>query len=149
MKLTKRRGNSGSVDTLRRDMDLFFDDLIPFSWGHDIGSKALREWTPNADISEDENEYIIMMDLPGIEKNEIKVNYQDKRITITGERKKEEKVEEKDIIRRERFEGSFYRSFTLADGVNEDKIHASFKDGVLKLVVPKAEVVKPKTIKIN
>lgn len=97
MKLTKRRGNSGSVDTLRRDMDLFFDDLMPFSWSRDIGSKALREWTPSADISEDENEYVILMDIPGIQKDGIKVNYQDKRVTITGERKNEEKIEENDL----------------------------------------------------
>ncbi len=149
MKLTKRRGNSGSMDTLRRDMDLFFEDLIPFSWTRDMGGKELRGWTPSSDISENENEYTILMDIPGMEKDAIKINYQDKRITITGDRKLEEKEEDDDFIRRERYEGSFYRSFTLAETVKEDKIHASFKDGVLKLVIPKAEVVKPKTIKVN
>lgn len=150
MKALKKRVNEPSpIDMLRREMDLFFDDMVPFSWSRGNGGKELDTWTPTADISEDENEYVIRMDIPGMEKKDIKVNFQDGRITITGERKMEEKEDEKDFIRRERYRGSFYRSFTLPETIKEDQIHASFKDGVLKLTVPKGEVVKPKSIKIN
>lgn len=148
MKLSKRTGEPGAIELLRREMDQFFDDLAPFSWGRENGGRALRTWAPSADITEDEEEYQIRMDIPGMEKNDIKVNVQDGRITITGERKTEEKEEKKDFVRQERYQGSFYRSFSLPDKLKEDAIQASFKDGVLKLVIPKAEVVKPKAIKV-
>ena len=89
------------------------------------------------------------MDMPGMDKNDIKINIQDERVSITGERKSEEKEEKKDFIRQERYYGSFFRSFKLPAKVKEDEIKASFKDGVLKLIIPKAEVVKPKTIKVS
>jgi HSP20 family protein len=149
MKLTKRVHEPSTVELLRREMDHFFDDLVPFSWSRDNSSKELRTWSPSADISEDEKEYVVRMDIPGMEKNDIKVNYQDGRITITGERKTEGKEEKKDYIRRERYYGSFYRSFTLPEPIKDEEIKATFKDGVLKLAVPKAEVVKPKSIKVN
>jgi HSP20 family protein len=149
MKLTKRTNEPSAIESLRREMDHFFDDLVPFSWSRENGGKTLSTWSPSSDITEDENEYQIRMDIPGMEKNDIKVNVQDGRITITGERKTEEKDEKKDFIRQERYHGSFYRSFTLPEKLREDNIQATFKDGVLKLVVPKAEVVKPKMIKVN
>lgn len=149
MKLTKRTQEPNSLDMLRREMDHFFDDLVPFSWSHNNGGKAAATWAPSADVTEDENEYMIRMDIPGMEKKDIKVNYQDGRLTVTGERKSEEKEEKKDFIRRERYYGSFYRAFTLPEKVKDDKINASFKDGVLMLKVPKAEIVKPKMIEVK
>jgi len=133
---------------LRREMDQFFDDLIPFSWMRENSGNTMESWMPTSDISEDDKEYLIKLDLPGMEKNDIKVSYQDKRVIISGERKSEEKEEKKDFIRKERYYGSFYRSFTLPEAVKEDNIQASFKDGVLKLVMPKTEVAKSKTIKV-
>lgn len=149
MKLTKKRNEPATVDMLRREMDHFFDDLAPFSWNRENGGKALSTWSPSADITEDEKEFQILMDIPGMDKDDIKVNIQDGRVTVTGERKTEEKEEKADFIRQERYYGSFFRSFKLSEKVKEDDIKASFKEGVLKLLIPKAEVVKPKTIKIN
>lgn len=149
MKLTKRRNGPNSIDTLRREMDHFFDDLVPFSWSRDHSEKALGTWAPNADITETEQEYQIMMDIPGMDKNDIKVNIQDGRVSVTGERKSEEKEEKADFIRQERYYGSFFRSFKLPEKVKDDDIKATFKDGVLRLLIPKAEVVKPKSIKVS
>jgi HSP20 family protein len=149
MKLTKRKSEPTSVEMLRREMDHFFDDLVPFSWDRENAGRPVTSWSPSADISEDEREYLIHMDIPGMDKNNIKVHFQDGRITITGERTSEEKEEKKDYIRQERFTGSFYRSFTLGDTIKEDDIKATFKDGVLKIQIPKAEAVKPKSIKVN
>lgn len=149
MKLAKYRPKTSTVDLLRREMDQFFDDLVPFSWTRDNGGKLMESWAPSADISEDEKEYLLRMDIPGMEKKDIKVNFQDGRITVTGERKQEETEEKKDYLRKERYEGSFYRSFSLPDAVKEDEINASFKNGVLKISIPKAEVVEPKAIKIS
>ncbi|WP_158278649.1 Hsp20/alpha crystallin family protein [Rhodohalobacter mucosus] len=150
MKVVKKRTHEpGSIDLLRREMDQFFDDLVPFSWTREKGGRALSAWSPNADMTEDEKEYMIRMDIPGMKKDDINVNFQDGRITISGERKEEEKEEKKDFVRQERYYGSFYRSFTLPENVKEDEIEARFKNGVLELVIPKAEVVKPKSIKVN
>ena len=148
MKMIKREEPT-TIDMLRREMDHFFDDLVPFSWRKENGGSDLRTWAPSADISEDDHEYLIKIDIPGMEKKDIKVNYQDGRVTITGERKTESKEEKKDYIRQERYQGGFYRSFSLPDTIKEDEIHATFKEGVLKLVIPKAETVKPKSIKVN
>ncbi len=149
MKIAKRTKEPGTIDMLRREMDQFFDDLVPFSWSRENGGKTLGTWNPNTDITEDEKEYMIRMDIPGMEKNDIKINVQDGRITVTGERKTEEKEEKKGYVRQERYFGSFYRSFTLPDKLKEDGIQASFKNGVLKLQIPKDAVVKPKTIKVK
>lgn len=148
MKMIKRE-EPRAIDMLRKEMDHFFDDLVPFSLRKENGGSDLRMWSPSVDISEDESEYLIKMDIPGMDKKDIKVNYQDGRLTVTGERKTESKEEKKDYIRQERYRGSFYRSFTLTDSIKDEEIQASFKDGVLKLVVPKAETVKPKSIKVT
>ena len=148
MKMIKRK-EPRAIDMLRKEMDHFFDDLVPFSLRKENGGSDLRMWSPSVDISEDESEYLIKMDIPGMDKKDIKVNYQDGRLTVSGERKTETKEEEKDYIRQERYRGSFYRSFTLTDTIKDEEIQATFKDGVLKLVVPKAETVKPKSIKVN
>lgn len=149
MKVIKKTKEPRTIDILRREMDQFFDDLVPFSWSRDNGGRAIGTWTPNADITEDEKEYLIHLDIPGMEKNDIKINFQDGRVTITGEREFEERDEKKDYIRQERYYGSFYRSFKLPEKVKEENIQATFKNGVLKVVIPKAEVVKPKVIKVN
>ncbi len=149
MKLTKTRNGPNTIDMLRREMDHFFDDLAPFSWNRENSGKALSTWTPIADITENDKEYQILMDMPGMDKNDIKINIQDERVSITGERKSEEKEEKTDFIRQERYYGSFFRSFKLPAKVKEDEIKASFKDGVLKVLIPKAEVVKPKSIKVS
>lgn len=149
MKITKRTGEPGAIEVLRREMDHFFDDLVPFSMTKENGGRLMGTWSPNTDITEDEKEYLVRMDIPGMEKNDIKINVLDGRLTITGERKTEEKEENKDFVRQERYQGSFYRSFKLPEKLKEDAIKASFNNGVLKVVVPKAEVVKPKMIEVN
>jgi len=148
MKVLKRE-EPRAIEMLRKEMDHFFDDLVPFSWRKENGGSDAGMWSPSVDISEDENEYLIKMDIPGIEKKDIKVSFQDGRITITGEKETETKEEKKDFLRKERYRGSFYRSFTLSDPIKDEDIRATFKDGVLKLVVPKTEKVKPKAIKVN
>ena len=149
MKLA-RRGVTSPIDMMRREMDQIFDDLLPLSWRrNEVDGGALSIWSPQADISENDKEYRIKMDIPGMEKDDIKVNMHEGRVTITGERKMEEEDKNGDSVRRERYHGSFYRAFTLPEKVLEDKIKAQFKNGVLHLTLPKAEVVKPKQIKVD
>jgi len=150
MKITKRKSEPTAIESVRREMDRFFDELTPFSWMRETnGGSRMDVWAPNTDMSEDENEYVIKMDIPGMTKDDIEVNFEDNRIIIRGDRSEEEKEEKKDYIRKERYEGSFYRSFTIPKTVDEDQIKAKFEEGVLKINLPKAEVSKPKEVKVE
>jgi HSP20 family protein len=106
-------------------------------------------WTPLTDISEDKDNFILKLDLPGINKEDVKVSYTDGQLSISGERKQEKETKEAKIHRVERAYGKYFRSFTLPTKIVEDKIDAEFKDGQLVITVPKAEEVKPKEISVK
>lgn len=93
--------------------------------------------SPEMDIFEDGNDVVVKAEMPGIKKEDIEVNLTDDTVTVSGEKKKEEKVEKKDYYRVERSYGSFSRSFRLPKEVQSDKAKATFKDGVLEIRVPK------------
>ena len=147
--LVKYPGNTTTVSNLRREMDRIFNDLIPFSWRFDESEPALAYWTPRADMVETDNEYLIDVDLPGMSKKDIQINYHDNVLTIAGERKEEKKEEQKGYMRNERYYGSFERSFMLPAAITDEKIKATFKDGVLKITIPKAEKSKRKSVTIE
>ncbi|MBI2950696.1 Hsp20/alpha crystallin family protein, partial [bacterium] len=106
-------------------------------------------WTPTVDISETENELVVSADLPGLNKEDIKVNVQNNVLTFSGERKQETKSEESNVHRLERSYGFFSRSFTLPATVKADGIKAVYKDGVLRLTLPKVEEAKPRQIAVD
>ena len=106
-------------------------------------------WMPLTDIKEDKENYFVMLDLPGISKNDVKVSYADGQLSISGERKQEKESNDSKFHRVERTYGRYYRSFTLPQQVKEDKIEAEFKDGQLTVTVPKAEEAKPKELEIK
>lgn len=148
--LTKyQRPSSVPVTNLRREMDRIFNELIPFSWRLDETESELSSWAPSTDMVETDNEYLIEVDLPGVSKKDIHVDCHDNVLTIEGERKKETKEEHNGYLRNERFFGSFKRSIMLPVSIVEDKIKATFKDGVLKVNVPKAEKSKKKSVSID
>jgi len=107
------------------------------------------EATPSVDIYEEGDTIIVKSELPGMTKEEIEVNLTDDTITLSGEKKKEEKIEKKDYFRMERSYGSFKRSFALPVEVQTNKAKASFTDGVLEVKVPKTEAAKKKEHKIK
>lgn len=147
--VTKYPGSTSTVNELRREMDRIFNDLIPFSWKFDDSEPTLGYWTPRADMVETDNEYLLSVDLPGLSKKDIKINYHDNVLTIEGERKEEKKEEHKGYLRNERYYGSFERSFMIPAAITEDKIKATFKDGVLQVTIPKAEKSKRKSVTID
>ncbi|MCH7950448.1 MAG: Hsp20/alpha crystallin family protein [Candidatus Dadabacteria bacterium] len=106
-------------------------------------------WSPKVDIYETENTYVLNAELPGLKKKEIKIDLNDNTLTLNGEKKFEEKVDKENYVRVERSYGSFTRSFVLSDNVNAENITASYKDGVLKVTLPKKEEAKPKEIKVE
>ncbi len=120
----------------------------PYRGGRDLNTKG-ADWAPRVDICETEKDFCINAEVPGIKRDDVNISVEDHVLTITGknEHKKEDKGETYHRI--ERFYGSFSRSFTLPDNVDEEKIVATFKDGLLSMSIPKTEIVKPKKIEIK
>ena len=112
-------------------------------------SMTVSEWTPLVDLAEDDKEYLIKAELPEVKKEDVKVTVENGVLTITGERKFEKEEENKKYHRIERAYGSFMRSFTLPQDAAGDKINAEFKDGVLKVHLPKSAEAKPKSIDVK
>ena len=106
-------------------------------------------WRPVVDIYEEENGVALKADLPGIDKKDIAIDVKDGVLTLSGERSTENESKDKNFYRRERTYGKFQRVFTLPEGVNTEDIKANFKDGVLKVHIPKAVVEAPKKITIH
>ncbi len=110
---------------------------------------SVPDWSPTVDIEENDDAYKIKAEMPGVKKNDMEVNYDNGILTIKGE-KSEEKIEDRGKVHRtECSYGSFARSFSLPEGVKEDKINASYKDGILLLTIPKAEEKKPRSIAVD
>jgi HSP20 family protein len=112
------------------------------------GDTAL-DWRPVANISETKTEYLVKAELPEVKKDDIEVKVHEGVMTIKGERRMETKSEEEKQHRVESFYGSFSRSFSLPQDVDESAISAESKDGVLTVHLPKIEVVEPKAIDIK
>ncbi|MBI5316194.1 MAG: Hsp20/alpha crystallin family protein [Nitrospirae bacterium] len=110
---------------------------------------VVADWVPSVDVSETEGEYQIKAEIPDVKKEDVKVTLEDGVLTIQGERKQEKEVKGKRYHRVERSYGRFVRSFTLPDVIDEEKVKAEFKDGILNLALPKSEKAKPKAIEVT
>jgi HSP20 family protein len=108
-----------------------------------------KEWTPLADIEEDEREYLIKAELPEVKKEDVKITVENGRLHITGERKFEKEEKGKKYHRVEREYGAFERDFLLPENAKGDKVTADYKDGVLKVHIPKTEKVTPKAVEVK
>lgn len=129
----------------RRLMDQFltsaFDNFFP--------EPGTSDFTPLADIREESDKFLIKMDIPGLAKEDVKIQVEEGYLTVSGERKFESAGEKKEWIRCERTYGSFRRSFNLRGNVDEDNIAAEFNNGELTLTLPKAAKAQRKLIAIN
>jgi len=127
-----------------READRMFSDFI------NRGIFRLSdEWAPLVDVAETKDEVIVRAEVPGLSKEDITVTLQDNVLTLRGEKKQEKTEKDATFHRMERSYGSFVCSFTLPTLVQADKVKAAYKDGVLEIVLPKAEEVKPKEISIS
>jgi HSP20 family protein len=139
----------GTVWDFMREVETVFDDL----WTNPKPSAGEPRFTnlvtPPADVHETKDFYLLTLDLPGIAQSDIKIDVQDGYLKISGERHREERKEEGLFKRYERSSGTFQRSFQLPQHVDEGKIQARMENGVLEVMVPKAEVAKPRSIKIE
>jgi HSP20 family protein len=139
-------------ETLRKEIDRLFDDFGGDFWRRPFRPLASleRAWpsklaaTPAVDLSETDKAYEITAELPGMDEKSVEVNLVNGGLTIKGEKKEEKEEKEKDYYVSERRYGAFQRYFDLPDGIDADRIAATFKNGVLKVTLPKtAEAQKP------
>ena len=143
-----RRNPWGNMFTLQNRMNHFFDDAsYPVFKGDE--ELAMCNWNPVVDIYDNEDNIVIKAELPGIDKKDIVIDVKDRVLTLKGERSLDNEVKEENFYRRERAFGKFERAFTLPTDVDSGKIRADFKDGVLKIDIPKPEKQKPKEITIH
>jgi len=138
-------------DPFREMEDVFDRYSKALSWPRLGGSEIMTggDWAPRVDIAETEKEFIIKAEIPEVKKEEVKISVDNGILSIRGERKQEKEEKGKKFHRVERYYGSFTRSFTLPDNVDETKIEASFKDGMLNIQIPKSEKSKPKAIDVK
>jgi len=136
----------GEIDSFKREMDRMFDDF--FRPSSELSESSLS-WYPSVDVKETKDEFVISAEVPGMSKDDIKINISDNTLTIKGEKKEEKKEENHNYHRIERRFGTFQRSFTLPTQIEEKKVKASYKDGILTISMPKKEEAKPKEIPIT
>jgi HSP20 family protein len=118
-----------------------------FGWAEPV-TTVCEGWTPSVDVAETDNSYRVTMELPGVDMKKVEITYDDGNLTVKGEKEKEA-TEGESCHCSERFSGSFSRTFHVDGSVDRDKIEANYKDGVLKMVLPKSEGSVPKKIEVH
>jgi len=131
---------------MQREINKMFDNIFR---GERDESFASSSWVPAVDIAEHDVEYIVKVELPGVSKDDVKITLESNILTIRGEKKQEKETKKENLHRVERLYGTVQRSFTLPSTVKNDKIDASFRDGILHISLPKAEESKPKQIEVK
>jgi HSP20 family protein len=138
------------LEEMQNRLTSFFGRRVPLLAGSGEGEEfTVTSWAPRVDIAEDDKEYVINAELPGITKDDVKVSVENGVLSISGERKSEKEEKGKKYHRIEQTYGSFMRSFTLPEGSSGEKISAEFRDGILKVHVPKDEKTKAKAIDVK
>ena len=138
------RSRNVLVDPFRSVEELMKKSWHDFPFGELIEKELGSEWTPSVDISETEKEVTVKAELPGIDKKDIEISLNENYLVIKGEKRGETEETGKHFHRVERSYGSFYRSLLLPATVEKDEIDATYKDGVLTVVLPKSEEAKKK-----
>ena len=130
---------------LQDRMNRLFDDA---GRGWRADEPATTTWSPAVDIFETAGDIVVKAELPGMDRKDISLNLENNVLTLRGERRFEKETKEENYHRVERSYGGFSRSFSIPATVDEERIHADYKDGVLKILLPKKEQAKPKQIRI-
>jgi len=138
------------MEDFERRINQLFNFAFPTRQsGNNRESITVAEWTPAVDISEDDKEYLIKVELPEVKKDDVKVTVENGVLTISGERKFEKEDKGVRYHRIERSYGYFARSFSLPEDADPEKVSAEFKDGILKVHVAKSEKARPKQIEVK
>ena len=129
----------------RREIDRLFDRFFEAPAAFDFETS----FSPKIEVSENDKNYVVKAELPGMDEKDVEVSLEDNVLTIKGEKKEEKEDRKKDAYFREISYGSFYREIPLQHEIDEDKIEAKFKKGVLKITLPKKHTTQAKSIKID
>jgi HSP20 family protein len=132
----------GNIRSVFNDL---FDDNVGRAWAQPSTSK----WYPAVDVLESKDSYLIRAELPGMKREDIKVEVKDGTLVLSGERTSEKPAEGVEYRHVERVNAKFWRSFSLPETVKHDGIEATYKDGLLEIRVPKAEEAKPRQIEVT
>jgi len=136
------------IEEIRKEMDRLFEEFLsPVRRRRAVSTEGVI--SPNVDIFERGNELVILVELPGVKKEEIELVISDDRLIVKGEIKKPEGVKEEDYILNERSYGSFTRSINLPSDIDKSSVKASFNNGILEISMLRKEEAKPKEIKIQ
>jgi HSP20 family protein len=135
------------LEDVSNRLNRFFGRSLPAASSQDM--LAMADWTPSVDITETDTAYVVKGEIPGVNKADVKVTVEDGMLTIKGERKMEKEEKGKKFHRIERSYGSFMRSFRLPGDIDESKIKADFKDGMINVTLPKSEKAKAKSKAVN
>ena len=136
------------LSLLQERMNRVFEDAAVRGWKNDEPS-ATTSWSPAVDIYETDNEIMVQAELPGVDRKDIALQLENNVLTLKGDRRFEKETNQDNYHRIERSYGGFSRAFTIPTIVDEDKIRADYRDGILKIALPKKEQVKAKQIKIG
>jgi HSP20 family protein len=136
----------GELGSLRREMDRLWDS---FFGERPLARAWEREWAPSLDVSETKDNFVVKAEVPGIDAKDIDISLTGDVLTIKGEKKQEKEEKEEDYHLVERTYGAFSRSIRLPAEVESTKIKASYKNGILRVTLPKSEKVKAKEVRIK
>ncbi len=133
------------LESLRKEMDRLWESFF----GERIGLEPIEGWAPALDVTETKDNLVVKAELPGVDPKDVEITLSGNVLSIKGEKKQEKEEKDEDYHLVERRYGSFVRTIRLPVEVAEDKIEASYKNGILKIVLPKSEKAKKKEIKIK
>jgi len=136
----------GRLNDLWDGIDRLFETPLTALAG---SSQLLSGWTPAIDLYEDKDSFVVKAELAGMKKEDIDLSFNDGSLSLSGERKAEDKHENAEVYRAERFFGRFQRTITFPVPVSGEQVKAHFKDGILTVTLPKTEEAKPKHINVN
>ena len=142
-----RRSPNRTLRTLQREVDSLFDRF--FDRRGDDNDSPSAVWSPSTDLVETDDDFRLHLDVPGMTKDDITINLQNRTLTVSGERSSERTDEREEFVRVERAFGTFHRTFTLPDTVDADHIEATYDNGVLTINVPKTEERTRRQIEIQ
>lgn len=136
------------MSVLQNRMNHLFNEPF-FRSGREDDELSLGAWHPAVDMFDNDDKIVIKAELPGMSKKDFSVDVKDRVLTLSGQRSYDNEVKEENYYRRERTYGKFKRAFHLPADVDADNIKAEFKDGILKVEIPKPEAQKPKQITVH
>lgn len=133
---------------IQEEMNRMFDNFFGMPRKVEKSDRELY-WTPRVNVEETDEQFEVTAELPGLNKGDVKIEVKDHVMTFTGEKKTENEKKDRNVHLYERAYGKFCRTFTLPDNVDVDNIAAEFKDGILRIDMPKTEEAKPRQIEVQ